>query len=75
MTIVRKPIAPTADHADRFIRGGAVKADTSETTGKKAVVNMKFDPRLLARVDAAAKQLGITRTAYVHIAVAKALEG
>jgi hypothetical protein len=32
------------------------------------------DTRLLARIDAAARQQGISRTAWLHVAASKALE-
>ena len=32
----------------------------------KVVVNMRFDPPLLAKVDAAARRKGLTRTAWLH---------
>ena len=41
---------------------------------EKAVVNMRFDSTLLGRIDADAKRLGISRTAWLHVAAAKALE-
>jgi hypothetical protein len=41
----------------------------------QAVVNMRFDPALLARIDAAAKAQGISRTAWLHVAASKALTG
>jgi hypothetical protein len=44
-----------------------------DTTGK-VVVSMRFDAQLLARVDAAAKRQGISRTAWLHVASSKALE-
>jgi predicted DNA binding CopG/RHH family protein len=75
--------ANTEDRAAGFISGGSVvKADaaaqTAEPTAaspkaKKAVVNMRFDPPLLAKVDAAAKRKGITRTAWIHWVVGEAL--
>jgi hypothetical protein len=40
----------------------------------KAVVNMRFDARLLARIDAAARRQGISRTAWLHVAASRALE-
>ncbi len=50
----------------------AASADTDEE--KKAVVNMRFDRRLLERVDRAARRKGITRTAYIHWVLADHLE-
>jgi hypothetical protein len=41
----------------------------------KVVVNMRFDSVLLKRIDAAAKRQGISRTAWLHVAAANALEG
>jgi hypothetical protein len=35
---------------------------------------MRFDGDLLARVDAAARRQGISRTAWLHVAASKALE-
>jgi hypothetical protein len=63
--------------ADAFIAGankGGVPAPTQIASPGKAVVNMRFDARLLARIDTAARQLGISRTAWLHVAASKALE-
>jgi hypothetical protein len=40
-----------------------------------ATITLRFDTQLLARIDAAAKRLGITRTAWLHIAASDLLEG
>jgi hypothetical protein len=40
-----------------------------------ATISLRFDTQMLARVDAAAKRLGITRTAWLHIAAGERLEG
>jgi hypothetical protein len=40
----------------------------------KAVVNMRFDVGMLARIDAAARRQGISRTAWLHVAASKALD-
>jgi hypothetical protein len=40
-----------------------------------AAITLRFDTGLLARIDAAAKRLGITRTAWLHIAASDLLEG
>jgi hypothetical protein len=65
--------------AAAFIAGAAFKATSptpavAQADKAKAVVNMRFDAPLLARIDAAAKQLGISRTAWLHVAASKALE-
>jgi hypothetical protein len=59
-------------NADAFI-AGATKAPVQDEDVGKTVVNMRFDPRLLARVDAAARRLGISRTAWLHVAASAAL--
>ena len=40
----------------------------------KAIVNMWFDAGMLARIDAAARRQGISRTAWLHVAASKALD-
>ena len=39
-----------------------------------ATISLRFDTQVLARVDAAAKRLGISRTAWLHIAAGALLE-
>jgi hypothetical protein len=46
---------------------------TSKTPAK-AVVNLRMDADLLARIDAAAKRIGISRSAWLHVAASKVLE-
>jgi hypothetical protein len=64
-----------------FIAGAALGATPTtapsaaqDNNAGKAVVNMRFDAPLLARIDAAARQQGISRTAWLHVAASKALE-
>ena len=52
----------------------ATPAAAQDDNAGKAVVNMRFDMELLARVDAAAKRQGISRTAWLHVAAARELE-
>jgi hypothetical protein len=40
-----------------------------------ATISLRFDTQVLARVDAAAKRLGISRTAWLHLAAGERLEG
>jgi hypothetical protein len=49
------------------------KAQTVLAPTEKVVVNMRFDPVLLERVDASAKKRGISRTAWLHWAAAEML--
>jgi hypothetical protein len=39
-----------------------------------ATISLRFDTQVLARIDADAKRLGISRTAWLHAAASKALE-
>jgi hypothetical protein len=39
-----------------------------------AIVTVRFDTQILARVDAAAKRVGINRLAWLHLAAEKLLE-
>jgi predicted DNA binding CopG/RHH family protein len=50
-----------------------VKAQAALAPTGKVVVNMRFDPVLLERVDASAKKRGISRTAWLHWAAAEML--
>jgi hypothetical protein len=56
--------------AAAFISGKAAPDNVG-----RAVVNMRFDSALLARIDAAARAQGISRTAWLHVAASKALSG
>ena len=70
--------ANTDKRADAFISGAGLPRSPAptpaEAEGSKVVVNMRFDAALLQRIDAAAKRLGISRTAWLHVAASKALE-
>ena len=67
--------------ADAFISGAGLRtaspspatAHAAPTPTEKVVVNMRFDPVLLKRVDASAKKRGISRTAWLHWAAAEML--
>ena len=39
-----------------------------------ATISLRFDTQVLARIDAAARRRGISRTAWLHVAASKALE-
>jgi hypothetical protein len=64
--------------AEAFISGASLPSppatSAGEAEGSKTVVNMRFDTALLQRIDGAAKRLGISRTAWLHVAASKALE-
>jgi hypothetical protein len=70
-------LADPERRADAFISGAFVevpKPPVADEHAGKTVVNMRFDTALLARIDAAAKKQGISRTAWLHVAAAKAIE-
>lgn len=76
MTInVRKPVEA---RAEAFIanashsRPADPKQVPEETS--KTVVNIRFDAALLGRVDADARRLGISRTAWLHVAANSMLD-
>jgi hypothetical protein len=60
--------------AEAFI-AKAMPAPASPPEYGKAIVNMRFDAGMLARIDAAARRQGISRTAWLHVAASKALDG
>jgi hypothetical protein len=66
--------ANSEQKAAAFISGAGAAPPVVEPETGKAVVNMRFDAALLQRIDRAAKGLGITRTAWLHVAASRALE-
>ena len=40
-----------------------------------ATISLRFDTQVLARIDTAAKRLGVSRTAWLHLAAGERLEG
>src|SRR5262249_17765827 len=51
----------------------AVPALQDDDTGI-ATISLRFDTQVLARIDAAAQRLGISRTAWLHLAAGEHLE-
>lgn len=84
MAIARKPNSkpklPADDNAaDAFIAGAAKPAtptigDVAEDGPRKSPVMLRFDRALLAKVDAAAKRRGISRSAWIQFTVSRALD-
>jgi hypothetical protein len=63
--------------AEAFISGAGSAREAgagANPEAGKTVVNMRFDAALLQRIDADAKRLGISRTAWLHVAASKVLE-
>ena len=40
-----------------------------------ATISLRFDTQVLARIDTSAKRLGISRTAWLHLAAGERLDG
>jgi hypothetical protein len=68
-----KPRRPTMTDWEEVL-ADALKV-ASAAAAARAVVNIRFDVGLLARIDAAAMAQGISRTAWLHVAAAQALGG
>jgi hypothetical protein len=88
MAIARKPNSkpkPPMDEAaaDAFIAGAAkprpLRSAEADEAGqgaepRKSPVMLRFDRALLAKVDAAAKRRGISRSAWIQFTVSRALD-
>jgi hypothetical protein len=48
---------------------------TSQDDADKTAITLLFDTQVLTRIDAAAKRVGISRTAWLHVAADERLEG
>lgn len=75
MAIAKKPHrqqpATTEERAaERFITGAA----KTEAAPKRSPTTLRFDPELLARIDAAAKRRGISRSAWIQYTLSQALD-
>ena len=83
MAIARKPhrtsaTAPSEDPASKFIAGAgqaepAIEPAIEETT-RRVPAMIRFDARLLERIDAAAKRSGISRSAWVQYTLSQVLD-
>jgi hypothetical protein len=68
---------PTAKNADAFIAGAPDATTGTQQTGKKAKklqISLTVAEPLLARVDALASRLGLSRAAVVNLALTQAVE-
>ena len=59
--------------AEAFI-GGAPDADAGVIRGKKRIITTGFAPDTVDRIDRAAGRLGISRAAWINVAVNRKLE-
>ncbi len=75
MPITAKPKTKpaTTDKAETFI-AGANAGDIPQQAEGKVVTTLRFAPELLRKIDQAAKNRGVSRTAYVMMAVSRAVE-
>lgn len=75
MAIAKKPGGkpPAEVDAERFIAGAALQEDAAPK-GRIATM-VRFDAALLAKVDAAAKRRGISRSAWIQYTLSEALDG
>lgn len=66
--------APKKDPVDQFIKGAPdAQSDQANVPGQqnKRPITITFDPALLAQLDAAAKRIGISRSAAFAVAVSQ----
>lgn len=86
MAIVKRPVSTQPKSADDFIQGApdAVPAANTAPTaipitkgvqqGKQAQISLAMPPELLAKVDAAAERLSISRAGFIKMTLAQAVE-
>lgn len=86
MAIVKRPVSAQPKTADDFIQGApdaapaAVTAPTATPItkgvqqGKQAQISLAMPPELLAKVDAAAERLSISRAGFIKMTLAQAVE-
>jgi predicted HicB family RNase H-like nuclease len=75
MAIAKKPEVHRKDTsekaADRFIAGAS---ETRSSHEGKIATTLRFDSNLLARIDAAAKRRGVSRSAWIQYTLSRALD-
>jgi hypothetical protein len=75
MAIAKKPEGHHKDisekAADRFIAGAS---QTRASRDHKIATTLRFDSNLLARIDAAAKRRGVSRSAWIQYTLSRALD-
>ena len=80
MAIAKKPHRRTNDNAQaedaasRFIEGADKTEAVPQAKAKKVMTTLRFDPKLLERIDAAAARRGISRAAWINYMLSQALE-
>jgi hypothetical protein len=74
MTITKRPAASSASAIEEFIErapDGRKGYAPEQARPRKATISLGVDPLLLARVDALAVRLGISRAATIAMAIAQ----
>jgi predicted HicB family RNase H-like nuclease len=75
MAIAKKPEGHQKDisekAADRFIAGAS---ETRASRDHKIATTLRFNSNLLARIDAAAKRRGVSRSAWIQYTLSRALD-
>ena len=79
MAIAKKPGSKPISEADadRFIAGAGASlapAAVTEPRAGRIATMVRFDAALLAKVDAAAKRRGISRSAWIQYTLSEAIE-
>jgi hypothetical protein len=64
----------TPERTESVAPAAAVRGILDDDTGT-AMITLRFDTQMLARIDVAAKRLGMSRSAWVQLAAGEALEG
>ncbi len=78
MTITKKPKlsqdTSSGQGDEKAVQAFILGAGRTEEDASKKPVMIRFDPKLLERVDAAAKRRGISRSAWVQYTLSRALD-
>lgn len=76
MTIVARPTGklPVNDAAEKFIAAAGPAAPVEAAPKGRIATMVRFDAALLAKVDAAARSRGISRSAWIQYTLSEALE-
>ena len=83
MTIIKRPASASPKSADDFIRGAPDATAQAHTAtpitkgvrqGNQAQISLAMPPELLAKVDAAADRLSISRAAFMKMAITRAID-
>jgi Ribbon-helix-helix protein, copG family len=70
----RNQTAGREERAQAFISGAGSAVETQEADQNKKPIMIRVDPKMLVRIDHAAKRLGISRSAFIVSSTAIRLE-